>query len=221
MPKLRCRTGIDSYADARDAVMRVLGMADCDCWIIGGSDTRSILANRITACLFMEAAVSLFPLPEGAVSASCIRLGQIVAKNWDFDWLEDHNWFHKEIEANPRFKGIDLEFVLLQWDAFLEHQAKLRASHRKNCFPSIWKRSLLNFLKKELENAAARAKTPANVPVNRFSWKSEQQCNDIRKKVGASAIGRSDTPEQFEDRVKRVCQRSGVRYSPVVEVKSV
>lgn len=132
------------------------------------------------------------------------RFGPLPKVNWKFDLEREIEWFETQIEQNKRFQKIDLEMLLLQWQAHLEHEYEIkkqgRPSHR---FPRGYKKSLLNFIKLEMETKAERRKLPDK-------WTA--LCMEIRRKTKKTSVGRRETDEEFEDRVKRICNRKGVTY---------
>lgn len=113
----------------------------------------------------------------------------------------------------------------MQWEAWLETELTLKQSRHLNRFPRIPKRSLINFLLRTQEslkngygngnghtngngsNGNGNGHGHAKVP-----FALQKQMTEIRGEARKTALGRSESPEQFEQRVKRMCERSNIPY---------
>jgi hypothetical protein len=139
---------------------------------------------------------------------------------WACEEERDADWFADEIENSERFKSLDLEGILMQWDAWLETELTLKQSRHLNRFPRIPKRSLINFLLRTLDslksgygNGNGHANgNGSNGHHAKVPFALQKQMAEIRNEARKTALGRSETPEQFEQRVMRMCERGNVPY---------
>lgn len=94
---------------------------------------------------------------------------------------EDTQWFKNQIESNPKFKGLDIEYELGGWGSWLESQHRLKEKKKKNQFPKLdFKQSLKN----RLINGLKYKKTDGE------DWEAEEarQAKESYKKIQDEAL---------------------------------
>jgi hypothetical protein len=165
MMSLKFRPALKTRFDTQRAVKKVLRAWEAP---VSGEENSTLLAVKImdallehdgdgTTALF----VGTFPEP----SANALRVLRTAALYWTplEDEDRDLRWFHEEIEANPKYAGLDAEMIVQQWAVFLEHNFRRKVAKLPNKMPEIWKRSLLNFFKISLDRFRQAREKPDHV----------------------------------------------------------
>ena len=167
---------------------------------------RRLFADPAQAALFGDGAKSPSPacrvFLETVTQYARLVHDQKGRKLWIVDKERERTWFEEVIEHSPAFRLLDLAAGLQGWSTFLEAEYDRFRARQANRFPKLFKNSLLNWLRHEHAfHVPAAPRSDAATP-----------CQRIREEAKKSALGRKESPAEFEQRVARMCERRGVHY---------
>ena len=168
---------------------------------------RRLFADPAQAALFGDGAKSPSPacrvFLETVTHYAHLVHDQKGRKLWIVDKERERTWFEEVIENSPAFRLLDLAAGLQGWATFLEAEYDRHRAHEANRFPNRFKNSLLNWLRHEQAFGVPGVRRP-----------DASACQRIREEAKKSALGRKESPEEFEQRVQRMCARRGAIYVP-------